>query len=167
MIKSWNAPNVNNAMRDGLWATQEKNQQLLTEAYETSRHVILLFSVNKSMAFQGYVSLSLPHPISRLRKLTHLQALMASPPDPSLPKPPFCAKLNWPTSPAFKLRWLALTSVHFKHVGHLKNTLNIDDNDQPMAVLIGKDGQEISSDAGMGVVEILDDAEHVGGHGAF
>ena len=43
-------------MKDGLWATQEKNQSLLTEAFHTSRHVILLFSVNRSMAFQGYVS---------------------------------------------------------------------------------------------------------------
>ena len=30
---------------------------------------------------------------------------MASPPTPSLPKPAFCAKLNWPTSPAFRLEW--------------------------------------------------------------
>ncbi|KAK5174017.1 uncharacterized protein LTR77_001097 [Saxophila tyrrhenica] len=140
MIKSWNGSNVENAMQDGLWATQEKNQQLLTEAYETSRHVILLFSVNKSVAFQGY-------------------ALMASPPDPSLPKPAFCTKLNWATSPAFKLQWLATTPVHFRFVGHLKNTFNVDEDDRPMAVLIGKDGQEISSDAGMGVVEILDEAE--------
>ena len=58
MIKSWNHDNVLTAMSDGLWATQEKNEQLLTEAYKHSRHVILLFSVNKSTAFQGYVSLS-------------------------------------------------------------------------------------------------------------
>lgn len=57
MIKSWNHENVNTAMRDGLWATQEKNEEILTEAYKKSRHVVLLFSVNKSMAFQGYVSL--------------------------------------------------------------------------------------------------------------
>ena len=56
MIKSWNHDNVVNAMRDGVWATQEKNEQMLTEAFKTCRHVVLLFSVNKSMAFQGYVS---------------------------------------------------------------------------------------------------------------
>jgi hypothetical protein len=56
MIKSWNHDNVATAMRDGLWATQVKNEQLLTEAFKSSRHVILLFSVNKSTAFQGYVS---------------------------------------------------------------------------------------------------------------
>ena len=56
MIKSWNHENVSTAMRDSLWATQEKNEQILTQAFKTSRHVILLFSVNKSIAFQGYVS---------------------------------------------------------------------------------------------------------------
>ena len=56
MIKSWNHENVDAAIRDGLWATQQKNAQLLTDAYQTSRHVILLFSVNKSMQFQGCVS---------------------------------------------------------------------------------------------------------------
>lgn len=56
MIKSWNHDNVVQAMNDGLWATQEKNETLFTEAFHTSRHVILLFSVNRSMAFQGYVS---------------------------------------------------------------------------------------------------------------
>lgn len=56
MIKSWNHENVVTAMRDGLWATQEKNAALLAEAFQTSRHVVLLFSVNKSVAFQGYVS---------------------------------------------------------------------------------------------------------------
>ena len=55
MIKSWCSDNVTQAMKDGLWATQENNQGLLTEAFHTSRHVILLFSVNRSMAFQGYV----------------------------------------------------------------------------------------------------------------
>lgn len=94
---------------------------------------------------------------------------MTSAPDPSLPKPPFCAKLNWGTSPAFKLRWLATTSVHFRFVGHLKNNLNLDDHGQPMAVLVGKDGQEINAEAGMGVVSILDEADEIGerkqGHG--
>jgi len=56
MIKSWNHENVLTAQREGLWATQTKNEEMLTEAFQTARHVILLFSVNKSMAFQGYVS---------------------------------------------------------------------------------------------------------------
>jgi len=61
MIKSWNHENVTQSMHDGLWATQTKNEKALTEAYYSARHVILCFSVNKSMAFQGYVS---PVPIT-------------------------------------------------------------------------------------------------------
>jgi hypothetical protein len=90
---------------------------------------------------------------------------MTSPPDPSLPMPSFCNKLNWATSPAFTLRWLATTPVHFRLVGHLKNTCNPDEEGQPRAVLVGKDGQEISQDAGMGVVLILDEADAVEGRG--
>lgn len=84
---------------------------------------------------------------------------MTSAPDVNLPKPAFCAKLNWGTSPAFSVRWLATTSTHFRFVGHLKNKLNLDDHGQPFAVLVGKDGQEISPEAGLGVVTILDDAQ--------
>ena len=84
---------------------------------------------------------------------------MTSPPSPSIPKPPFCTKLNWGTSPAFSLRWLATTSVHFRHVGHLKNELNRGEDGKAMAVLVGKDGQEISAEAGMGLVGIMDEVE--------
>lgn len=85
---------------------------------------------------------------------------MTSGPDPSLPLPRFTKKLNWATSPAFTVRWLATSPVHFRHVGHLKNTMNMDDKTgQPHAVLVGKDGQEISQDAGMGVAWCLDEAE--------
>ena len=59
MIKSWNADNVNAAMRDSLWSTQEKNEPLLAAAYRSSHAVVLCFSVNNSKAFQGYVRLPL------------------------------------------------------------------------------------------------------------
>lgn len=58
MIKSWNLDNVIVAQQECLWATQEKNAGLLEDAFANSRHVILLFSANKSMAFQGAVSIS-------------------------------------------------------------------------------------------------------------
>ncbi|KAF2215443.1 hypothetical protein CERZMDRAFT_82450 [Cercospora zeae-maydis SCOH1-5] len=141
ILKSWNHQNVEEAQRTNIWATQQKNEETLTDAFKTARRVILLFSVNKSMAFQGY-------------------ALMTSAPDPRIQKPSFTAKLNWETSPAFTLRWLAKTPIHFKLVGHIKNTLNFDEErGEPHAVLVGKDGQEVSPEAGRGVVQILDDAE--------
>lgn len=84
---------------------------------------------------------------------------MASAPDPSLNKPAFCANLKWESSPAFRLRWLAKTPVHFGEVGHIANTFNLDDDGRPLAVLVGRDGQEISPGAGIGVVEIMDEFE--------
>ena len=87
---------------------------------------------------------------------------MTSPPDPSLPKPAFCAKLNWPTSPAFTLNWLATTPVHFRYVGHIKNEMNLDDEGLPSAVLVGKDGQEIAPEAGRALCDILDEVHAVG-----
>jgi len=39
----------------GIWATQEKNAEIFNEAFNTARDVILIFSVNKSGKFQGYV----------------------------------------------------------------------------------------------------------------
>lgn len=84
---------------------------------------------------------------------------MTSPPDSKLPKPAFSSKLNWNTSSSFSLCWLSTTPIHFRLIGHLKNTLNRDEKDEPRAVLVGKDGQEVSADAGMGVVWALDEAE--------
>jgi hypothetical protein len=53
--RSWNHDDVEHAMKSGVWSTQVDNEAIFTEAYDTARHVILLFSVNKSTAFQGYV----------------------------------------------------------------------------------------------------------------
>jgi hypothetical protein len=47
----------------------------------------------------------------------------------------------------------------------LKNTCNPDDEGTPRAVLVGKDGQEVSQEAGMGVVWILDEADESEGRG--
>ena len=71
MIKSWNHDNVLQAMKDDVWATQEKNEKVLAEAFRTSRHVILLFSVNKSMAFQGYVCSSFQFSHASLNTRSH------------------------------------------------------------------------------------------------
>ncbi|SMY22311.1 unnamed protein product [Zymoseptoria tritici ST99CH_1A5] len=140
VIKSWNLANVHAAQRSSVWSTQTKNETLLTQAFRTSRQVILFFSVNKSMAFQGY-------------------ALMTSAPDSSIAKPDFCKKLNWDTSAAFTIRWLSTTSVPFRLVGHLKNRLNLDEQGVARPVLIGKDGQEVCEEAGKGVVRVMEEVE--------
>lgn len=44
--------------QQGLWATQVKNGPVLAQAFEECQSVILFFSINKSRAFQGFVSLA-------------------------------------------------------------------------------------------------------------
>ncbi|KAL9095744.1 MAG: hypothetical protein Q9165_002176 [Trypethelium subeluteriae] len=72
MIKSWNHDNVSMAQHDNTWATQEKNSSLLEEAFNHSRHVILFFSVNKSVAFQGYARMESP-PVWKKNKSRKMQ----------------------------------------------------------------------------------------------
>ena len=57
MIKSFSSDNVEIAVHEGTWATQQKNLDKFTEAFNQCRKVVLIFSVNNSKAFQGYVSI--------------------------------------------------------------------------------------------------------------
>jgi hypothetical protein len=133
--------NVLQAQQDGVWATQQKNTKLLTNAFYTTGSVVLLFSVNKSMAFQG-------------------AAIMTTPPDTKIALPSFCRTLRWPTSPAFKIRWLCVTSTNFRFVGHIRNRLYIGDKGEAFAVVVGKDGQEVDGIAGEGVLAVMKKREN-------
>jgi len=76
IVKSFNEDNVLNCIEDvspsssstmpytllnlqSIWTTQVQNGSVFKEAFETCKNVILVFSINKSRAFQGYVSHSL------------------------------------------------------------------------------------------------------------
>jgi hypothetical protein len=55
------------------------------------------------------------------------------------------------------VRWLTVASTRFSKVGHLKNKLN-----GGLAVLVGKDGQEIEERCGADLIKLIDDeADHV------
>ena len=132
LIKSWNYDNVLTSQRDGVWATQPHNEAILTEAFKTSRQVILVFSVNKSMAFQGYARmLSLPG---------------------TAPSPQWTKQLLWKSSPPFNIQWITIAETRFSHTKHIKNALN-----DGQLVLIGRDGQEIDETAGRQLCELIDD----------
>ena len=131
MIKSWNYENVETAIKNHAWATQEKNGDLFTEAFNNSRHVILFFSVNKSMAFQGY-------------------ARMETRPGTAQP-PKWVQRLNWKTCPPFYIRWITIAETRFRFVGHLKNSYN-----EHLAVLVGRDGQEIEPKCGAELCRLID-----------
>jgi hypothetical protein len=169
IVKSFNEENVLNCIQDvsplsplatphallnlqSIWTTQVQNGSVFKEAFETCRNVILVFSINKSRAFQGYVS-PLLSPASEilLLNLNSSKARMESLPG-SVQVPDWQKAINWDTAGAFKVRWLVICATRFHRIGHLKNALN--DN---QAVLIGKDGQEIEENCGRGLVELIDE----------
>ena len=78
---------------------------------------------------------------------------MSSLPDPSIPVPD--PSLNHRMSDAFRLRWLTKKDVDFRHFSHLKNQLNRDEYGTRRVATFGRDGQEISEDAGRAIVKIL------------
>ncbi|KAI4205096.1 MAG: hypothetical protein LQ350_000723 [Teloschistes chrysophthalmus] len=116
-----------------IWATQSKNLDVLTEAFNTCRNVILVFSVNNSRAFQGY-------------------ARMQSLPSSDIPTPGWQKQLRWSTTDPFRIEWFAIAETRFNHVGHLKNALN-----EGQAVLVGRDGQEIEGVCGRELCLLMDE----------
>ncbi|KAH7419069.1 YT521-B-like domain-containing protein [Cadophora sp. MPI-SDFR-AT-0126] len=132
IVKSFNEENVLRCIQDSVWTTQVQNGSIFKEAFETCKNVILVFSINKSRAFQGY-------------------ARMESPPG-SVESPEWQSAINWESAGAFRVRWLVICSTRFHRIGHLKNALN--DN---LAVLIGKDGQEIEENCGARLIELIDE----------
>ena len=163
IVKSFTASNVNAALRDVsknsvstlktvlasfaskhlltftdlkcIWATQPKNIQVFTKAFNTCRHVVLVFSVNGSRAFQGYCR-------------------MSSLPSSDILVPEWQSRLLWPSTDPFRIEWVTVADTEFHHVAHLRNGLN---DGQP--VLIGRDGQEIEPDCGRALCEVIDDQE--------
>lgn len=70
------------------------------------------------------------------------------------PTPQWLSNLNWEHAGAFKVEWLNKTETHFRKVGHLTNSLN-----EGMAVLVGKDGQEIETECGHELLRLLDEEQ--------
>lgn len=84
----------------------------------------------------------------------------------SVDVPEWQRTINWESAGPFRVRWLVVCSTRFQRVGHLKNALN-----ENLAVLIGKDGQEIEENCGAGLIELIDEEAslainhgHVQGH---
>ncbi|KAH8668138.1 YT521-B-like domain-containing protein [Tricladium varicosporioides] len=132
IVKSFNEDDVLKSIEDSIWTAQVQNGSIFKGAFETCKNVILVFSINKSHAFQGYARMeSLPG---------------------SVEVPTWKKSINWESTGAFKVKWLVICVTKFGHIGHLKNSLN--DN---QAVFIGKDGQEIEENCGAKLIELIDE----------
>lgn len=125
---------------------------MFSQAFSTARDVILIFSVNKSGKFQGYVCLALPLYLFRKALLNlAVKARMESAPG-TAEMPPWTNVLLWKSSGAFHIRWITICDISFYHLALLLNRLN---EDQP--VFIGRDGQEIDPGTGAQLCNIIDE----------
>ncbi|CZT11802.1 uncharacterized protein RAG0_15844 [Rhynchosporium agropyri] len=70
----------------------------------------------------------------------------------SIPTPTWQRSIHWESTGAFRVRWLVVCATRFQRIGHLKNALN-----DGLAVLIGKDGQEIDEACGESLCEAIDE----------
>eukprot|EP00917_Polyrhabdina_sp_WS-2016_P023791 GHVP01051465.1.p2 GENE.GHVP01051465.1~~GHVP01051465.1.p2 ORF type:complete len:311 (-),score=57.95 GHVP01051465.1:78-1010(-) len=128
LIKSYSNENIGKSLQWNVWATCFRNEKKLDEAYNNSPHVILVFSVNGSSRFSGYASMK-----SRPGQSKVTERIFCGP-DGS----PFPGKM-------FDLYWVR------QDCDHITNSLN-----EYKPVKIGRDGQELSSDAGKALCKIID-----------
>ncbi|KAL7807237.1 YT521-B-like domain-containing protein [Trichoderma gracile] len=135
LVKSFNVSNVEMSQRDGLWITKAKNGSLFASAFKQHKNVYLIFSINKSKAFQGY-------------------ARMTSAPDAAIPPAKWMGNITWEASDPFRIEWLSTRRTEFWKLGDLKNPLN---DGKP--VFVGRDGQEYPEACGRKMIRILDRAD--------
>lgn len=77
---------------------------------------------------------------------------MQSLPSPNIPAPEWQKVLLWSSTDPFRIEWITVAETRFHAVGHLKNAYN-----EGLAVLIGRDGQEIEEVCGRRLCELIDE----------
>jgi hypothetical protein len=89
IVKSFNQESIDQSIGHGVWSTSPGPTKKLTNAFNNSDNVILIFSVNESRSFQGF-------------------ALMDSEPDPALKNELFVSDEASPIQFAdnFRVRWI-------------------------------------------------------------
>ncbi|QYT02818.1 YTH domain-containing protein [Trichoderma simmonsii] len=132
LVKSFNFKNVDMSQRDGLWITSARNGAIFANAFKHHKNVYLIFSVNKSKAFQGY-------------------ARMTSPPTTTIPPPEWMNNISWEASLPFRVQWLSTHRTEFWKFGKLRNPLN-----DWKPIFVGRDGQEFPETCGREMVYVLD-----------
>ncbi|PNP50228.1 hypothetical protein THARTR1_09059 [Trichoderma harzianum] len=120
------------SQQDGLWITSARNGAIFASAFKHHKNVFLIFSVNKSKAFQGY-------------------ARMTSPPSTTIPMADWMDNISWEPSAPFRVQWLSTRRTEFWKLGDLKNPLN-----DWKPIFIGRDGQEFPEACGRKMVCALD-----------
>ncbi|KEY65891.1 hypothetical protein S7711_09398 [Stachybotrys chartarum IBT 7711] len=133
LIKSMNHISIAESQREGIWVSQNFNEEKLRRAFHGSRNVYLLFSVNQSGAFQGY-------------------ARMTSAPRSDLKMPAWMAgtTMEHRMGDPFRVEWLNTDTTDYRGFAHITNPLN-----EGSLVFKGRDAQEVSAESGRRVVEVI------------
>lgn len=58
IVKSLTLQDLELSVRNGIWATQSQNEEVLNKAYESAENVYLVFSANKSGEYFGYARMA-------------------------------------------------------------------------------------------------------------
>lgn len=147
LIKSYNNDNIGRSLQYGVWATSQRNEKALTEAYRTSSFVVLVFSVNHSSRFSGFgVMTSEPGQSAHQGK-----AVFCGPDGTAFPGRLFA--VHWVTKYASSVHPEGDRSceVFFRDTEHIVNAFN-----EKKPVKIGRDGQEIDPVAGRRLCLLID-----------
>ncbi len=131
VMKSFCARDLKISMQKSIWATQQRNEAKLNEAYEGSDAVVLFFSVNESRAFQGY---------ARMDSKTGASEQVWTAQD---------GTQSW--GGVFKVKWQTIYDCGFGEVSHLTNALN-----ENKPVKICRDGQEVEPGVARDLCSIID-----------
>jgi hypothetical protein len=81
ILKSLTEYDLDLSVQKNTWATQRHNQDILNQAFRTSKDVFLIFSVNKSGEFYGYARMA--GPVSRDENCMPWTSATGSTPPPS------------------------------------------------------------------------------------
>ncbi|KAK7932690.1 hypothetical protein PG985_003402 [Apiospora marii] len=147
MIKSVDTRNIFTCWDDNLWATSSVEKgNILADAYDTSKNVVLFFSANGSHAIQGY-------------------ARMIGPPSGNITKPEWYHLVSRDMSEPFPVEWLCKNVCSDRPMRHLSNRLNYDEETggyhPPNR---SRDCQEIDTICALEMMEIMkSNAANLGG----
>eukprot|EP01083_Nonionella_stella_P002644 7561_1 len=100
---------LRSSMKHKKWSAKSKTRFALNQAFSESSMVILIFSVNKSGAFQGFARMTSPIPPRRSSSWDNQEEDDLPIPDGALP---------------FSVEWLTMQPVQYQATDHLANPWN-------------------------------------------
>jgi hypothetical protein len=135
ILKSNRIQHIEAAIRDGCWATTQKNEAKLNKAFRESARVLLFFSANGGGAFQGCATMT--SAIDPKRKTYWVQEGRSE------------AEADFEGAP-FTIKWHVVANVSFEKTKHLINPLN---KNLPLKCL--RDGQRVDPVVALKLLELF------------